>query len=229
MLRIGFLETLPSSPTAHCAAVGCNVRDYSRLCLASTKPRIKFPNVAEQKCLAANKLHFRRLRGIRSNRVGKYIAIFAILSEISKRHPWIRRPQDTRCSTKIRPFSIIVGNAIRTCTRLHFLSEVPRDLTANGGSEPDENPNSERISEEKREDETQRRVVRRIHHAGISGPIWRARKLSHVLSQSEPNGVALMNGFLREERLNSRVTVLPGIPSRARRSDFARSAGEQRA
>jgi hypothetical protein len=47
--------------------------------------------------------------------------------------------------------------------------------------------------------------------------------------ESEANGVALMNGFLREERLNSRVTVLPGIPLRARRSDFARSAGEQRA
>lgn len=42
---------------------------------------------------------------------------------------------------------------------------------------------------------------------------------SHVFSQPGPKEVALMNGFLCEERLNSRVTV-PEIPCKDRRSDF---------
>lgn len=54
---------------------------------------------------------------------------------------------------------------------------------------------------------------------------------SHVSSAIRAEGVALMNGFLREERLNSRVTVVPEIPFRDRRSDFAYCAqsDEQRA
>lgn len=62
----------------------------------------------------------------------------------------------------------------------------------------------------------------RIHYTEISGPTLPARKHSRILT-IQVERTALMNGFLREERLNSRVTV-PGIPFRDRGSDFVCSA-----